>query len=327
MRAEERTDRQKTEGQTWQSLIIAFRNFVNIPRNYPVDIFETSYWPCTKFPMSAHKIWTLVKVKVKFSPEEVTKAQRGSRGLPLRGLPLLFLQLQNQMGWVVNAPAALPLEKDPVPIVWPQGRSGRLRQSSPPTGIRSPDRPARSESLYWLSYPGPPLWTSWYDICGTAQSVVKFFQTSTEKKRSIWPRGYVANTLFTLWERSCYHAIQHRSTQVSLNCSFLAKHYLIPTSNMSHMSCTPTCSIWKSEGNRRSAECSYYKPDRSLVLFCKVIWSDFWYLMMDESADRVTAREHVTSNGPRTHVELFVLCRTTQCAQNTARQRSDSNLI
>jgi hypothetical protein len=25
----------------------------------------------------------------------------------------------------------------------------------PPTGIRSPDRPARSESLYRLSYPGP----------------------------------------------------------------------------------------------------------------------------------------------------------------------------
>jgi hypothetical protein len=25
-----------------------------------------------------------------------------------------------------------------------------------PTGIRSPDRPARSESLYRLSYPGPP---------------------------------------------------------------------------------------------------------------------------------------------------------------------------
>jgi len=26
-----------------------------------------------------------------------------------------------------------------------------------PTGIRSPDRPARNDSLYRLSYPGPPL--------------------------------------------------------------------------------------------------------------------------------------------------------------------------
>jgi hypothetical protein len=49
--------------------------------------------------------------------------------------------------------------KDPVPIVqegWvgPQGRSGRMRKISPHTGIRSPDLPARSESLYRLSYPG-----------------------------------------------------------------------------------------------------------------------------------------------------------------------------
>jgi hypothetical protein len=30
----------------------------------------------------------------------------------------------------------------------PQSRSGRVRKISPPTGIRSSDRPARSESLY-----------------------------------------------------------------------------------------------------------------------------------------------------------------------------------
>ena len=36
----------------------------------------------------------------------------------------------------------------------PQGRSERMRKASPATGIRSPDRPARSESLYRLSYPG-----------------------------------------------------------------------------------------------------------------------------------------------------------------------------
>ena len=37
----------------------------------------------------------------------------------------------------------------------PRGRSGRVRKISPSTGIRSPDRPSRSESLYRLSYPGP----------------------------------------------------------------------------------------------------------------------------------------------------------------------------
>ena len=35
----------------------------------------------------------------------------------------------------------------------PQGRSGQVRKISSPTGIRSPDLPARSQSLYRLSYP------------------------------------------------------------------------------------------------------------------------------------------------------------------------------
>jgi hypothetical protein len=38
-----------------------------------------------------------------------------------------------------------------------QGRSRWLQKISPPTGIRSPDRPSRNESLYRLSYPGPLL--------------------------------------------------------------------------------------------------------------------------------------------------------------------------
>jgi hypothetical protein len=37
----------------------------------------------------------------------------------------------------------------------PQCRSGRVRKIWPPTGIRLPDRPARSKSLYRLSYLGP----------------------------------------------------------------------------------------------------------------------------------------------------------------------------
>jgi len=37
----------------------------------------------------------------------------------------------------------------------PQGQSGGVRKISSPTGIRSPDCPARSQSLHPLSYPGP----------------------------------------------------------------------------------------------------------------------------------------------------------------------------
>jgi hypothetical protein len=51
-----------------------------------------------------------------------------------------------------------PRERDPVPIVqeagWVPGPVWTAAENLAPTGIRSPDRPARSESLYRLSYPG-----------------------------------------------------------------------------------------------------------------------------------------------------------------------------
>jgi len=56
-----------------------------------------------------------------------------------------------------HAPAASLPRKTRYPLYrrqgGPQGRSVWVRKTSPPTGIRSPDRPARSESLYRLTYP------------------------------------------------------------------------------------------------------------------------------------------------------------------------------
>ena len=64
--------------------------------------------------------------------------------------------------WVVcqgHAPTALPPGKTRYPLYRRlgglQGRALRVRKIPPPTGIRSPARPALSESLYRLSYPGP----------------------------------------------------------------------------------------------------------------------------------------------------------------------------
>ena len=57
-----------------------------------------------------------------------------------------------------QAPAAFTPGKDPVPIVqeagWAPGPIWIGVENLAPTGIRSPDRPARSESLYRLRYPG-----------------------------------------------------------------------------------------------------------------------------------------------------------------------------
>jgi hypothetical protein len=58
-----------------------------------------------------------------------------------------------------HAPVALPPGKTRYPLYRRlgglQGRSGWVRKISPPTRFRSADRPASSESLYRLSYPGP----------------------------------------------------------------------------------------------------------------------------------------------------------------------------
>jgi hypothetical protein len=52
-----------------------------------------------------------------------------------------------------------PGERDPVPTVqdagWAPGPIWMAAENLAPTGIRSPDRPSRSESLYRLSYRGP----------------------------------------------------------------------------------------------------------------------------------------------------------------------------
>ena len=67
--------------------------------------------------------------------------------------------LDGGVGGQLHAPGRFTPGKDPVPIYrrlgGPQGRSVRVRKISPSTGIRSADRPARSESLYRLSYRGP----------------------------------------------------------------------------------------------------------------------------------------------------------------------------
>ena len=54
--------------------------------------------------------------------------------------------------------------KDPVPIVqeagWASGSVWTGAENLAPTGIRSPDRPARRQSLYRLSYPAHCLHSS-----------------------------------------------------------------------------------------------------------------------------------------------------------------------
>jgi hypothetical protein len=89
--------------------------------------------------------------------ERATKAQRGSRCVAL-----LFI-FGDGWRWVVSAtPRPLyPRERPGNHYIggWmvPRADLDGCGNSSPPTGVRSPDRLARSESLYRLSYPVPPV--------------------------------------------------------------------------------------------------------------------------------------------------------------------------
>jgi len=76
-----------------------------------------------------------------------------------RGISLLFLDHGTRRGWWVSVtprPLFTP-EKEPVPIVqeagWAPGQVWTGAENLAPNRIRSPDRPARSQSLYRPCYP------------------------------------------------------------------------------------------------------------------------------------------------------------------------------
>ena len=84
--------------------------------------------------------------KVKLSLEQTTKTQRGEQ---IIAYPSFNFGVRWR--WVVSTTRRLlyPPGKTRYPLYrrlgGPHGRSGRVRRISPPTGIRSPDRPACSE--------------------------------------------------------------------------------------------------------------------------------------------------------------------------------------
>ena len=100
------------------------------------------------------------KVKIKVTLVQTLRlctgrtAHRGSRRTGL-----LFFDHGTRRGeWSLSRPGrSFPPGKTQYPLYrrlgCPQGRSGQVRKISSPTGIRSPDRPVRSQLLYRLSYP------------------------------------------------------------------------------------------------------------------------------------------------------------------------------
>jgi hypothetical protein len=102
-------------------------------------------------------IYIKVKVKIKFTVEQGTKAQRESRGIALS----LTLTLDG-VGGQRHAPAALRKAKTRHPLYrglgLVPGPFSKGAENLASTGIRSQDRPARSESLYPLPCPSPYIY-------------------------------------------------------------------------------------------------------------------------------------------------------------------------
>jgi hypothetical protein len=83
------------------------------------------------------------------------------RGVEVQFYSSKTLALESGEGSASRPGRTLPQGKTRYPLYrrlgGPQGRSGQVRKISSHTGIQSPDRLGRSQSLYRLSYPGPQL--------------------------------------------------------------------------------------------------------------------------------------------------------------------------
>ena len=123
-------------------------------------------------------------------------AHRGSRGIAL-----LFHDHDTRRGWGVSVTHRLLFtpRKDPATIVqkaeWAPGPVWTGAENLVPTGIRSPDRPARSQSLYRLSYP------AFYEKCAAYKTGFFF---STTALHSVWAlmlkmRSQIHTGLHTKW--------------------------------------------------------------------------------------------------------------------------------
>ena len=86
---------------------------------------------------------SIFKGTIKFTLEQARKPRGGVTSVQERG------------GWSMPCRAALPLGKTlyPMYVGWAPGPVWTGAENLIPTGIRSPDRPASSESLYCLHYP------------------------------------------------------------------------------------------------------------------------------------------------------------------------------
>jgi hypothetical protein len=103
----------------------------------------------------------------------------------------------------------------------PQRRSERVREDSPSIGIRNPDHPARSESLYRLSYPDPletpHVYTNVvspqvrHPPCLLAKTVI-FYVTPRVKHNSALLIMSISQTILRTWQWPYHRSLFKQDT-------------------------------------------------------------------------------------------------------------------
>jgi hypothetical protein len=132
----------KIQNNLYSPFIIFFYLFHGTGINS--DYTGTNYWK--------------VKVKVKCTLVHALRLCTGRTAhREGTGIALLFHDHGTRKSWGVTPRPLFTPGKDPVPTVekdgWDSGPVWTRVENLAPTGIRSPDRPARSQSLYRLRYP------------------------------------------------------------------------------------------------------------------------------------------------------------------------------
>jgi len=122
------------------------------------------------------------------------------------GIALLFLDhgTRRVSRSLLPAKAPYPLYRK---LGRPQGRSRQVPKILPPTGIQSPDRPTRSQSLYRLSYPAYKVHMIMFQILSgesTAVWIYKYKRIVNGNKEREYGYCYFVLTLNLTFEWQVY---------------------------------------------------------------------------------------------------------------------------
>jgi len=134
----------------------AVTKYENLNYLEPSRPFQACKWDCFTFTIISKAISVL---HITYRNPSPLRHRPGVAQRVGRGIVLLFHDRGTRRGCVVISTPRPHLTpgKDPVPILqeagWAPGPVWTGAENLVPTGIRSPDRPARIQSLYRLSYP------------------------------------------------------------------------------------------------------------------------------------------------------------------------------